>query len=114
MAQGQKPVISIVVVKKTDKTKKVKIGAAWLSDRGGLSGKFETGYGDRLGIAAIKFTDGSVAKIEDLFLNVYDERMRPDGDRQPQNQTRTGGGGGGNTGSSGTKSGDYGDDDIPF
>jgi hypothetical protein len=116
MGQGNPPVIRIQVVKKTDKSKKVYIGSVWLrDDEQGLSAKFDTGYNGRPGIAAIKFTDGTVAKVEDLFLNVYDERMRRDGDSfGGGGSTNRGGRQCGNGGPPDDQGGEMGDDDIPF
>lgn len=117
MGQGNPPVIRLQVVKKTDKTKKVYVGSVWLRDDGeGLSGKWDTGYNGKPGIAAIKFTDGTVAKVEDLFLNVYDERMRKDGDSfgGGGGSTNRGARQGGNGGPPDDQGGEMGDDDIPF
>lgn len=112
---GQKPVMRLVVVLKTDKTRKLPIASAWESERGGYSTKWEEEYGDRPGIQSITLTNGKTIEVEDLFLNIYDERMRrPDGGGGSRGNSRGGregappSTGGGNSQDSG------GDDDIPF
>lgn len=83
MAAGDRPAIAIQIVSKADKSRKRSIGAAWVRDDGeGLSGKFDKT------IAAIKFTDGTVAKAEDVWFNVYDNRTaRPQGRSQAAPET---------------------------
>lgn len=103
MAAGQKPVIRVQIAKKTDKAAKKYIAAAWLRDDGkGLSGKFEKE------VVAIKFSDGTVARAEDVWINFYDERMRDD-DR-PSNYRQSAKPG--SAPPSGAQ--DFGDDNIPF
>lgn len=119
MAQGQKPILSIVAVKKTDKTKKFAIGKGWERDDGnGISGKWEGSYGDRWHVVGIQISNGTetrVARPEDFFLNIYDERMRRDGDSfGGGGSTNRGGGQGGNGGPPDDQGGEMGDDDIPF
>ncbi len=99
MAAGDKPAIRVLVVSKTDKTRKRTIAAAWVSDDGSrLNGAWDKD------VVAVKFSDGTVARREDCYLNVYDNR---DEQRSPRREPAASA----SNGVGDEPTGDFGDDD---
>jgi hypothetical protein len=89
-----------LVTKDEDKSRRkfYDFGVMWIGSQR-VSAQLGRAFKDKPGIAAIKLTDGTVIKAEDVYLNVYESRPREDA---PRNDAPSHGG-------------SYGDDsDLPF
>lgn len=96
MAAGDKPALKVQLVSKADKSRRVGLLAAWPSQAGGFTGKFDKS------IVAIKLADGTVIKPDAVYVNVYDNH-----DEGPPKQASA-------IKPSDEPPPDFGEDDTPF
>lgn len=70
--KGARPDLNLAIKSKTSGAQ-VRIASIWLH-RDRPSASFSKPYRDAPGIAAIRLTNGQEIRVDDVFLNAYDER----------------------------------------